>query len=634
MATATTRPASSLNIPSTQNTAPILEFTCLYTHDLRQKKKRWQDGVLWFHTFNKRVMVYDVQRNFIGDTHWRQEQFVQEGDDIKLDKGVLIEVGELLATTEQDLTSLLEKRKPVPEARPENTSTVLTRPAVPPLSQLRPKSLNELLGTSRGTYGRAVSSKQSPYEQSHNVQLQEMQDSNPPKRLKLSVPAEPSLQPEVGARMIRPSISISTAVQKLHEPRMIEQAIVVESDDESPASLGLTRRTPLKEAQLTSLNAAPKSNLSPKNTKEKGLSVKPPPSTISNRTTPDCRNTVVISTSPDKQDGRPLNLLRPASNKRRLRLKYRDLLPNRQLPLGVLRGDINVNKCCIIQGNPKALETGNVALSPITLADNYPGVQKENSKSLPPNPREPAHRYDADGSSASEDGFQDWIAPIKKIGSRVERHTDGMRSRDDQDIQERMAGFDDGDILRQSREAIQTEHPDADIVLDNDDLESSLFVSQEPRTDAEAEPMPVSVDERHTRVHSISRGRSPGEMTFETQGPPPAPPPPAPPPQATAAPQSPAALPSAARGPHPRSPFKKSLSDITKPPNEARRVLMRVRSDTTGLQKSPVATHNGQFAGLLPWGPEAFDLFGWRPGEEKGKRKGQEGHAIAVAGPS
>jgi len=53
------RRTQNLTARPTQNTAPVLEFQCLFTFDLRRKQKRWQDGFLRFHTFNKRIMVYD-----------------------------------------------------------------------------------------------------------------------------------------------------------------------------------------------------------------------------------------------------------------------------------------------------------------------------------------------------------------------------------------------------------------------------------------------------------------------------------------------------------------------------------------------------------------------------------------------
>ncbi|KAL0263112.1 hypothetical protein SLS55_002088 [Diplodia seriata] len=92
------------------NTAPVHEFRCLYTHDLRRKQKRWQDGFLKFHTFNKRVMVYDQPRNYIGDTHWKGGDTLNDGDELTLENGVIVQVAEPVATTQTDLTELLQKK--------------------------------------------------------------------------------------------------------------------------------------------------------------------------------------------------------------------------------------------------------------------------------------------------------------------------------------------------------------------------------------------------------------------------------------------------------------------------------------------------------------------------------------------
>jgi Protein of unknown function (DUF2439) len=102
----------------TQSTASVLEFSCLYTRDITRKRKRWQDGILNFHTFNRRVMVYDSTRNFVGDLHWRPmtsskagvEDFVDEGE-IKLQNGMLVEIGERKGVTETDLRPLLTRKE-------------------------------------------------------------------------------------------------------------------------------------------------------------------------------------------------------------------------------------------------------------------------------------------------------------------------------------------------------------------------------------------------------------------------------------------------------------------------------------------------------------------------------------------
>ena len=167
------RPTQNLIVPTTQHTAPVLEFKCLYTYDLRRKQKRWQDGLLRFHTFNKRIMVYDVPRNYIGDTHWRDDEIIGDGDEFELDRGVLIQVGEAAGSVEQDLTELLEKRKKPRNSVPGQASsspmgdpltTAMASPAVALTSLLRPKSLNTLLGTPKGPIGRASIPKKSPHE--------------------------------------------------------------------------------------------------------------------------------------------------------------------------------------------------------------------------------------------------------------------------------------------------------------------------------------------------------------------------------------------------------------------------------------------------------------------------------------
>jgi hypothetical protein len=159
-------------VPASQHTAPVAEFRCLFTHDVRRKQKRWQDGYLKFHTFNNRVMVYDQARNSIGDTYWKESNEVQEGDELSLDKGVLVEVAEAIGLSQTDLTPLFEKRSPQTKP-PQARNAVLPRPpprpsVVPsnasrPNAQLRHKSLNALLGTPKGPTGKAVPIR-SPYE--------------------------------------------------------------------------------------------------------------------------------------------------------------------------------------------------------------------------------------------------------------------------------------------------------------------------------------------------------------------------------------------------------------------------------------------------------------------------------------
>jgi hypothetical protein len=115
-------------------------------------------------------MVYDTSRNFLGDTYWKEPNDVQEGDELTLDKGIMVEVAEAMGVTQTDLAPILERKK---ESPLRNNSAPMqrpvTRPAAPPTNALRPgsqlrhKSLNTLLGTPKGPIGKAAPMR-SPFE--------------------------------------------------------------------------------------------------------------------------------------------------------------------------------------------------------------------------------------------------------------------------------------------------------------------------------------------------------------------------------------------------------------------------------------------------------------------------------------
>jgi hypothetical protein len=177
-ATPVARRSQSVSVPATQNTAPVLEFRCLYTHDLRRKQKRWQDGRLKFHTFNKRIMVYDERGNFVGDAHWREDFEFGEGEEIELDRnGILVQVEDCVARRDQDLTELLDKRAKEKEERNNSraagssplrtpgSAARTSKPSQVPPGNFGSKSLNELFGTPTGHHGRAAVPTTSPFEE-------------------------------------------------------------------------------------------------------------------------------------------------------------------------------------------------------------------------------------------------------------------------------------------------------------------------------------------------------------------------------------------------------------------------------------------------------------------------------------
>ncbi|GAW15432.1 hypothetical protein ANO14919_048410 [Xylariales sp. No.14919] len=164
--------ALTTHTETSATTAPVREHACLFTHDLRRKQKRWQDGRLKYHTFNRRVMVYDERGNFVGDTHWREDYDLADGDDLELERGgIIIQVGECVGSRDQDLSELVDKRvqekaqrQAAAAGRRPPVTTVTTLHVVKPQPQPR-KHLHEIIGTPSGHHGRAVLPQESPYEE-------------------------------------------------------------------------------------------------------------------------------------------------------------------------------------------------------------------------------------------------------------------------------------------------------------------------------------------------------------------------------------------------------------------------------------------------------------------------------------
>ncbi|KAG5978706.1 hypothetical protein E4U55_006035 [Claviceps digitariae] len=166
-------------------TATVLDYNCLFTHDLKRKQKRWQDGKLKYHTFNKKIMVYDDRGNFIGDAHWQAGGHLEEDEELGLDRGAaIVQVADFVGSREQDLTEVLdkrtrevEKRRAVAAAKTPAPSRARAGPAAAaaaaaaaqsPASesahfQLRHRPLNSIV-PSPGPLGRASIPNRSPYE--------------------------------------------------------------------------------------------------------------------------------------------------------------------------------------------------------------------------------------------------------------------------------------------------------------------------------------------------------------------------------------------------------------------------------------------------------------------------------------
>ncbi|RMZ78627.1 hypothetical protein DV738_g3820, partial [Chaetothyriales sp. CBS 135597] len=167
-------PANTTASTATAESAPVLEFRCLFSRDGHKKRKTFHDGTLKFHAFNARVMVYDLDRHYVGDLHYRNDDAFAEGLELRLDSGVVVQVQDLLGQTLTPLDQVLcSKNKKATTGDNVTTSTsthavtsgssrvgaaagggaaTVTRKAlrpIPAVSHQRPRSLKDVLAVSQ-----------------------------------------------------------------------------------------------------------------------------------------------------------------------------------------------------------------------------------------------------------------------------------------------------------------------------------------------------------------------------------------------------------------------------------------------------------------------------------------------------
>lgn len=233
-------PPRSSGIPPSQNTAPVAEFRCLFTTDIRRKSKRWQDGFLKYHTFNNRVMVYDNNRYFQGDAYWKESTPLQEGAELVLDKGYLVEVADAIGVTQTDLTPLLEKKKKSPEKDPAAAIQLPRAPVQRSGSQLKHKSLNALLGTPKGPIGKSVPIR-SPYEQRQEKEREkenEWASERAAKRQKLDHAAQ------VSSPTAAPTPTVARAAPSLPKPLLFSKTFTAPRPAPRPSTVIEISSTP------------------------------------------------------------------------------------------------------------------------------------------------------------------------------------------------------------------------------------------------------------------------------------------------------------------------------------------------------------------------------------------------------
>ncbi|PGH05259.1 hypothetical protein AJ80_08367 [Polytolypa hystricis UAMH7299] len=601
-------------VASSQTTAPVTKFRCLFTHDLRRKAKRWQDGFLRFHSFNRRIMVYDVTGIFVGDLHWRESGALQDGDELELERGVLVQVGECVERSETDLTELLEKktRQSTTGSSPARPFSPMSRSSAPSTAgesytpHPRLKSLNELLGIKKNAIGRAGLPTKSPYEERHRVTSNTpppAASERAPKRQKLNSPA--AITHEVQSRDGNP------------EPVFHKPSIPITSS---------SRISTVSQAERRSHRLPPSSP--PRRTA---------PTPTSQRGTPHDASKIRISTLstsiPDSSSSETtFNTLRIAVEKPRKKLMYRDLLPQKniaQKPSNLRQDSSTVTKT-------KARE-----ISP-SKPDSPPGLRSRRPSSSSPKKKHPRLNVLTPGDPNTSLSF----VPSSSMLQALEESLPPPSSQKTKSI---------NDFFQRSRQKSPA-RAHARVKANDDTVQQP-----EPQIDSPAAPSPLSPPPKKQAVQQRTLTRSRSEIAPVAQNTllddhdhhhhpmitpaiPPIPEHQAPTNLPLQTPTTTTVVSNAtATKPPPPKPLQKSLSDTS---------TLRVKTSSgTNMQQMVFATSRDSFISAAaaaatsspidadeeeqgPWTTEALDLFDWWPaGRPKPKpkpkpRENEEGEGV------
>lgn len=276
-------------------------------------------------------MVYDVPRNFVGDTHWRESNELADGDELELETGgVLVQVGEATGKTQQDLSGLFEKRLKDREERRKtacrqagkgpvtDASSPVRAVARTPCAAPRPvptslphRSLSSLLQTPLRPPGRARVPVVSPFDQRHTLNGHDLEERQVKRRKKRNDNQNPSSGSE-----IRPE---SIAAPNLHRPQPVEVLEISDDDRDlsepaKPAKPQTLRKQARKRRQQTS--NGPTASITPTSSP---LFVPQPPQPNPRESTPDPpQPPLPPRTGPLQKKAKPLRLAPRAKRKKLL----------------------------------------------------------------------------------------------------------------------------------------------------------------------------------------------------------------------------------------------------------------------------------------------------------------------------
>ncbi|KAK7202482.1 hypothetical protein BZA70DRAFT_102044 [Myxozyma melibiosi] len=111
----------------------ILSYDVLWTAQMTQKRKTWNDGIVKLHTFNKRLMLYSSDRTLL-DSKYLKRSHLELGETITMDKHI-ITIEDQNATFIQDVSVVIRQRSLASKNRtgpPPSSSSAAASPAATP----------------------------------------------------------------------------------------------------------------------------------------------------------------------------------------------------------------------------------------------------------------------------------------------------------------------------------------------------------------------------------------------------------------------------------------------------------------------------------------------------------------------
>lgn len=662
----TTSTARSLAVPQSQNTAEVFEFRCMFTHDLRRKQKRWQDGFLTYHTFNKRIVVYDESRNRMGDAHWRKDHDFGEGEELQLQQGLLIDVQDKLGSKEQDISGVVvtrdtNKTPQLPSSNPSPWKAVTTigpsgsgpqtttlAPASMPGQPRRPKTLNEILQTPRAVLGKARL-PESPYQQRHAASSDIPAGREPVVMCKVagfSRPAPSEENPKPNKKQKRDNTAVGPETPKRKTSALLQtkklrpnapknaapiasvnlpdNPIIIESDDEMLDDFTPDRPVvPPETASKTPVSRKSKSSTAPLIAKKSSKAKTAGQTQLGKEAAQKAQGGRVLSTATevDRRANplreRPVNTLKPASGQPRRKLMYRELLPSNFVSRNPRSQSTSTNIGKERSITPTEPSTSNrpSAKSPctsrpssrpteacrsnISAAETLPParfdqIDANSLRSQSPSP----HDLSVDSRPApvladADKATTDDLFPTEGDGLLIDPHLDGMEGLDFDTLP-----LEEDDTLQidpfsevESFDMLENAPTLADLA----ELDKALIASKQrhlfrPASDlAKASVPPVTAPPKKSGGLGAVIAAANNRMLEETTK---------------------------------RSPWQRTRTEpVINSPKAAqsrRSPLKKTNSDQTGRSDQPpepIVTEKDGEKG--PWSREAFDLFGWKPGNAK-----------------